>query len=324
MALDSGSNPTTPTNNMSSLLLPLLGIDPNDNSAPKRMRDWKEDSYEHLTFDSSGNPTLEVYDFTDGGRRTKLKGIDAVVNARAYAPVRKNLPQSVINAHKFRGYDDYRNSTEFAVGKMLHDLSNRGTTATGGLLQSLGTLGGAAAGTGLGALLMHLLYKYKGIETPYMRPSMYGAIGGGILGGILGNVATSGPTPLDKPQTSQITPALEKRSAMYQNPRNFILEQLQSANDIGSWEKAQLAAKIRAMDTASAEKLKAMVRAALGFGVGALIARFFGAGLTGSLAAGLGLVAAREIMGALTRPSATPNMYRGSEYNHPSLNSFLP
>lgn len=83
--------------------------------------------------------------------------------------------------------------------------------------------------------------------------------------------------------------SVEKKAAMYHDPRNFILEKLQRDNELSMADKATLAGRIRNMSLGEASQLETLVRGALGIGVGAIIARFFGLGLLGTIAgAGLG------------------------------------
>jgi hypothetical protein len=78
-----------------------------------------------------------------------------------------------------------------------------------------------------------------------------------------------------------------KKSSMWQDPRNYILEKLQGAHDISMADKAILASKVRNMNSSEASDLEKLVRSALGIGVGAIIARFLGAGDFGTVVGGL-------------------------------------
>lgn len=102
-----------------------------------------------------------------------------------------------------------------------------------------------------------------------------------------------------------------KQSSMYQDPRNFILEKLQRDTSLSMADKAILAGKIRNMAMAQASDLERSVRSALGMGVGALIANYFGMGSMGMLLGGVAGAAAFNSMGfggnTLAQMTRTPS-----------------
>ena len=65
---------------------------------------------------------------------------------------------------------------------------------------------------------------------------------------------------------------LQKKASMYRDPRNFILEKLQAATDVGLAEKARLAAGIRAMNPEEAKPIAEAVHADMGINTGRVIA----------------------------------------------------
>lgn len=139
-----------------------------------------------------------------------------------------------------------------------------GTFAEKGILP--GAAAGGVAGAGAGALASLLAKLFLG-EASTKRWAMVGGALGALLGGHNGYVRSNMNKALkDVPFT--------KASATYMDPRNFILEKLQGATDVSIGEKVKLAAAVRNLNRADAEKLASMVRAALGFGVGAIIAKF--------------------------------------------------
>lgn len=170
------------------------------------------------------------------------------------------------------GYSPYDSIAEqspisYGLGKYLRDKSKVGPDGVLGRAANSGILGGAAMGgiigAGGGALASLIARLFLG-KTSVGKWSLAGGALGALLGGHNGLVRSR--------RLRQ--PMMLKSSATYTDPRNFILEKLQGASDIGVGEKVRLAAAVRDMNRADAEKLASMVRAALGFGVGAIIAKF--------------------------------------------------
>ena len=234
-----------------------------------------------------GVPELDVYDFGQGGKKITLEGHEALYNAKD--PVARALRRryGMKNQTDFRHLDMNRDVSPGAtigtflssIAKSKNNALDRLFGATGptlGALLGAGALGAAGYGAGyLGDKLVNKINQLFGarvVKAPALGLKYIGAALGGLGGGLIGYERSNN---------------LVKSSAMFSNPRNFILEKLQGANDLTTMQKAQLAGKIRMMDTSSAERLKAIVRAAAGFGVGALIARFFGFGLGGSFVGGV-------------------------------------
>lgn len=194
----------------------------------------------------------------------------AMADTPAAAEWRANNPEK---AFKF-GYSPYDSPAEqsplaYGVGKYLRDKSQSrtdgflGRAANGGILSGATVGGVLGAGGGALASLIARLFLGKTSVGKW-------ALAGGALGALLG-----GHNGFVRSRRNPSAMYLQKSAATYTDPRNFILEKLQGANDIGVGEKVRLAASVKNMSRSDAEKLASLVRAALGFGVGAIIAKFF-------------------------------------------------
>lgn len=242
------------------------------------IKHWSDQSAQDFRINEYGIPELTIYDFGNGGDKTTLYGQKALYNAADPTAqalrFRYGLTSPIASRHlEFKGFDDPNQTIGARIGKWLHDAAESDKPTMLGRVYNKGPLAGAAltglAGYGIGSLADKLFG--RGL----ISKKTLGLLGGGLLGTIIGASREKNAS------------AMKKESATFQNPRNFILEKLQGANDISTLQKAHLAAKIRMMDTSSAERLKTIVRAAAGFGVGALIAKFFfGAGAVGTLIGG--------------------------------------
>lgn len=200
--------------------------------------------------------------------------------------------------------NDYRNKKSYRYSQRFKNwLKNPEESWIGKTFDSpvTGALAGGAAGWGVGKLGELLEQQLSGRDEPSMPWSIIGmllsAVGGGAFGQLRKGV---------KEYTKKQEEGMDKnsgvvvKSAMYTDPRNFILERLQGATDISPFEKAQLAARVRAMNTSGAEVLKSLVRSAMGFGVGAIIAKFFGFSLMGG--GGVGALAGALFPSGNSRP----------------------
>lgn len=209
------------------------------------------------------------------------------------------------------------NPLQFANGGIGTPVSNTtGGAAIGGLL---GTLGGAAVD-----------YFSDDEEEPGINKKLIGGLIGAGLGGLLGyytnqqdfnrylqgnlSTAVSQQAPA-MPGINKESSVLNKQGSMFKDPRNFILEKLQRASDISSSDKAILASKVRNMSVSEASDLEKSVRAALGIGVGSLIAKFFGLGPMGTLLSSLIGVAGANIMGVGSSLFSSNNNIWGNGFN---------
>lgn len=172
----------------------------------------------------------------------------------------QNPEKALQNSYSPFDSPDESHPIAHSIGKFLRgedrEKSFIGRTLDKGLLP--GTVMGGALGAGGGALAALLARLFLG-DTSVGRWSAVGGALGAILGGYTGHARAN---------------AMSKSAATYMDPRNFILEKLQGATDVSIGEKVKLADAVRNLNRADAEKLASLVRAALGFGVGAIIAKF--------------------------------------------------
>lgn len=227
-----------------------------------------------------GLPATLTREYNDGSSSEVMSGDEALANAENADgdKFRAEHPGLAIRAKAYAP-GDYRNGTMYGLGKGFRRIIDSpektwvGKAIGDNPFQAAAVMGG----TGLvGGMLANFLLKRLGLAD---NPKMH-LIGG--LGGLLAGAYTGY-------QSGQLnkTAGITKSAAMYRDPRNFILEKLQAANDLTSTEKAQLAASVRAMSPRSADILAKSVRAAMGFGVGAIIAKFLGLNTRGTVLGGL-------------------------------------
>lgn len=229
-------------------------------------------------FTPGSNPTVEL-NFFDGHDVT-LEGEEALANSEHPQAMLWQL-HNPIKTQQLK-YVKGSKSLPVRVAKAVHNFANDPEPTLFGRIADQGTISGGllGAGTGmLGGLLANWIgSKLTGKDSPALFGTL-GALAGGTLGGLTGYV---------RKQVRDKEKGLAKSAAMYHDPRNFILEKLQSANDLGYAEKAKLAGAVRNLDYATATRLADAVRGALGFGIGAIISKFiFGASGTGTLFGGL-------------------------------------
>lgn len=257
---------------------------------------WTAQSSRRFSISADGVPKLTIYDFGNGGTKTTLTGPAALVNADDYYSKSLRdvygLTASDFDTHKFYGENDTRDSTYSKIGKKLYDIAESDKTTLLGRLFNTGPVAGSAFSAGLGWTAGKIADKILGEGA--IPKSTIGLLTGGVLGGIIGHIRGTKDTYYDFGKSASV---MEKKGVAFQNPRNFILERLQGATDLTPIQKAQLASRIRVMNEMEAERLKSQIRAAAGFGVGALIAKFFGASMMGSIAAGVVGAMVRSVMG---------------------------
>lgn len=210
---------------------------------------------------------------------------------------RKDNP-NLASRLKTKGPGGLTKSKWYRSGKNIRNLMLDGEKTWLGKFLDLGVLPGLLAG-GTGGYLLgegielaakHLLPQNHFLNK--LRPGVSGlALGliGSGLGGTVGHLRRTNVENQRQVAKHVEDGIMRKKAAMYQDPRNFILEKLQSANDISSMMKASLADQVRRLSPQQAQTLAAAVRAAVGFGVGALIAKFLGTnvafgGIMGALA----------------------------------------
>lgn len=193
-------------------------------------------------------------------------------------------------ALNYYGPNDPRSSLGYSLGNYVREKSYEKPGWLGRMMEQgagSGALGGGIAGGGTGLLLGLLKRMLSGdSDTSYGKWALAGGAIGALLGAHNGYIRSSSPRTLLEDTLAKS--GINKSAAMYKDPRNFILEKLQSANDVSIVEKVQLASSVRNLSQSDAEKLASMVRAALGFGVGAIISKFiFGSSGAGALFGGL-------------------------------------
>ena len=220
----------------------------------------------------------------DTGKPEEYTGTQAVLNTSIKNPYTDRLrvenPELFIQGQ--RGKRDYRNTASYSIARKLTGHLTDGKPGFFGKnfnTPFTASVAGAAIG-GAGLTLTHWLAKKLGFVDEEADSLWPGLIGAG-LGAGLGYF--SNKHNVLKKEGSYI----EKYASMYQDPRNFILEKLQRSSDLSLADKAMLANKVRNMDRMSATNLEKIVRSALGIGVGAIIAKYFGLGTTGTVLGGL-------------------------------------
>jgi hypothetical protein len=231
----------------------------------------------------SFNPFNETYSVNnpDGSQAVSLKGQDALTAgnyfANYFSPNRK-VQDILIQSRP----GDVRAGLQYKAKRMLQDFAESSRTTLPGRILDRGPLAGggagAAAGFGVGTIADLVLDKINGgHRDPVISMKWLGALLGGGVGTTLGHYRKK----INSPGYNQegrnyfdMTSALTKQAAMFHDPRNVILEKLQGASDLGFAEKAKLAAAVRSMDITRARQLADMVKASLGFGVGAIIAKY--------------------------------------------------
>ena len=201
-----------------------------------------------------------------------------------------------------RSKKDYRNSLAYDAGKITDRvLGGENMTGLGRLMEYGPWVGGGlgAVGGGLLGLLGSGAAKMLGLNADTSTITALGALGGAGIGSLSGYLRSTATKPNvgdyeaqerinSKNRVMNTIGDIEKSAAMYQDPRNFILEKLQSDMNVDFGAKASLAAKVRNLSYQDADKLAKLVRQAAGIGVGALIAKFvFGTGTFGTALGGL-------------------------------------
>lgn len=271
---------------------------------------------------SSSNPYEQYKDYKatwrpHAGGKFKRTGFGALAGQRDSYGRPLYRGNQVTRMDAARGLsEDVRDTAIGQLGRYAKNLSS-GDVSKGSLFDTVAgsptgsTVAGAAVGGGLAALLASVAGRF-GFD--FISPESAALIGAG-LGGAAGykthrvykydedlvppRLVNSLTSWGQKQMMEQAADRLGmeksqavKRASMYHDPRNFILEKLQRDNELSMADKAALAGKIRNMSLQDAERLETQVRSALGIGVGAMIANYFGMGLTGMLlGAGLGAAA---------------------------------
>ena len=233
------------------------------------------------------DPFKQKYSITnaDGAVTTNLTGQDALTAGtyfdNYFSPSKKT--QDILI--QSRPGDVRNGSLSYKAKRMIEDFADNPSPSLVGRVLNRGPLtaggAGAATGLGVGAIADLVLDKINGgPRDSVINLKLLGALLGGGAGAVLGHYRKKVNAPGYAPETANATvdnmfrADLVKHAAMFRDPRNVILEKIQGASDIGFAEKAKLAAAVRSMDQTRAKQLADMVKASLGFGVGALVAKF--------------------------------------------------
>ena len=262
--------------------------------------------------DENGKPIF-VTEMADGTKNV-LTGWDATIAAQHRKTPQKFLLANSTDVNDVlvrMNPDDPRNTDfKYRLGKFLHDRAYDPYPSLPGRILNKGALPGGLLGAGVGLLggaIGDFAAEKAGLDLP-ISLKMVGLLGLGGLGALLGHqrkkLKQQYPyTALALPKegteydpafrnilasTTGVPAPFMKRAAMFNNPRNFILEKLQADKNLGFAEKAKLAAAVRNLSLDEAEQLKALVRERLGSSIGTIVSEFiFNSPQPGALFGGL-------------------------------------
>lgn len=266
------------------------------------------DRYEQFTMGADGKPTLLVHRY-DGTGDEKYTGDKALAWAsNPYAAKWRRLNPVLARNNRIEP-GDVRGGIPYRLGAWVKGLSESpGTSFMGSLFDKGMTHGGVAGAImgGLGGLGGRFLYnKFFGdgeSDPNYLLYTLLGAAGGGALGAGLSysrDYARNNATPeistgssREAFETSERrTPAIPeqapqtmyKSSSIYKDPRNYILERIQTAKDILPATKVKLANAVLELSEEEAEPLSKVVRECLGTNIeGAITNYLYGGRAIGS------------------------------------------
>lgn len=231
---------------------------------------------------SEGEPVFTT-EFVNGDKKT-LKGEDAI-----YAAMPNFLQEPISALRKQRilavaDPDNPKNSdTKWKIKNILEDYANRGMPSAVDKILNKGALPGGLTGAGVGfvggAALDWLLNLANGGRHNLPSMKVLGALGLGGVGATLGYAK--------KNLIDNELGLLEKGAALYNDPRNFILEKLQAATDIGRMDKVKVAQRVRNLDMDTAKALAVEVRELLGHNVGNFLAKYFSTSTESNAVGGL-------------------------------------
>lgn len=255
-----------------------------------------KDYQEEISYDSTGEP---VYKRTYwDGEEVTMTGDKARANYSGSADdFRKENPLKAWH-NRYTHPDDMRNTWSYKAGLNVRDWINgigRDKSFLGTLMEQGALPGGIVGGIGgLGAGLVgnFIASKFMGSENPHL--GLLGLLAGGALGAYMGHNRAEAANGNALSKVASV-----KEAAMFHDPRNFILERLAAANDVGRAAKVELAYKVRNLSPEQARRLADAIRASMSFGVGAIIGKFLG---TGSIVGGVGGLLGVTALRMLTTP----------------------
>lgn len=207
---------------------------------------------DYLEFDKQNKPSLKVTEAD--GKITDYEGLQALFNSKEYGEELRSkypvLAQQIGTLYP----NDPRNSTTYNMGRKLREIAYSPGKTFFGRIGDSGIPGGALMGSVAGLAAGIAGEKMTGNTLIPLITTAAGAAAGGAIG--------------------HGRKEMNKSAAMFRDPRNFILEKLQADHEVGMATKAQLAAAVRSLDPTKAGELASLVRAAVGYGVGSIIAKF--------------------------------------------------
>lgn len=237
-------------------------------------------------YDAVHTPTKLTLRHPNGEKETFTSYEDRMANDFISPEAELWRQRNPYEAHRrrYKGPNNPENSLAHTAGSYIRDL----TTGKDSILNKIldggpipSALAGATLGFGADSILKLITGKSLGSKA-WIAPLLGGLLGSGW--GFLKRSINAKEADKKLKQKQELEDskyeamwrpyekkAMVKYAAMYRDPRNFILEKLQSAKDVTLAEKAALSIFIRQMDTETAAATAKAVRAAVGIGVGKLL-----------------------------------------------------
>ena len=230
---------------------------------------FRNDYYKKNTIDENGNSITRIYSVDSDAPKATFVGREADVAYNPQLATLSNKKEDYETADEANPYSKNFNNKKYKFKKFLRGIAEDPNPSTwyGRMLHKgplVGSALGAATGFGIGAVSDFVLDKINGEpRDSFLNLKLLGTLLGGGAMGALGYLRT-------RERPSDVI----KEASIYKNPINYILESLQSANDISIVQKAKLISAVKSLDMNTATELANKVRGCLGIGVGALIARY--------------------------------------------------
>ena len=259
-----------------------------------------KDRYEQFTMGEDGKPTLKVHRYDGTGDETYTGDKALAWASNPYSERWRRLNPILARENRIE-HGDIRGTIPYRIGSWVRGVANSpGSSVFGGLFDNgmkQGGIAGALVG-GLGALGSRFIYnKFFGdgrSDPNYLLYTLLGAAGGGALGAGLSHLRGKAMAEGNRVPDLPVSPAkfyetegrldfkapketsvdMYKTASIYKNPKNYILEKIQTSKDLTAAGKVKLANAVLELDDAKAEKLSKAVRETLGRNVGAAIVKF--------------------------------------------------